>query len=238
MPFLIHDPIVFYYLFMSKPIEMRMPPNLNYFLYFLLLITTVGLAAIYIPRLVPDIGTIAVMLLCSAMIIMVVFILLRPMLGFLYARADGLMAVYMDQSERGFHLFSYHLNSGNKYGPSTRDIQHYFISLANGKLFYKSIYTHRMAPLAGRSGWQGFDSFETTILELPSLRASLDKFSVKLGVNLHLGRSMPLSGEHNCQFEIEGQLVRIGKFKKLIDEGLEITCTDKATGSVYWKKRI
>lgn len=90
---------------------------------------------------IPNIGDIIIGIVTFGMIALVIFVFVKPFVTFLYARADGLFEVYMDKSEKGIHIFSYHLNSGGESSTrTTRDIQHHFIILESGKLITRNYF--------------------------------------------------------------------------------------------------
>src|SRR5688500_18401226 len=98
---------------------MRLPPNLKFFIFFILAIGLVVLGTIYLPRYVPGIGKVLGGVLIYGMLGLSIFVFVKPFFTFLYARADGIFEVYRDKSEKGFHVFAYHLNSGGEYGSGT-----------------------------------------------------------------------------------------------------------------------
>lgn len=217
---------------------MRIPPNLGYFLLFLVLAGLAILGVHYVPLLIPNIGTILMWALFAFIGVMMFFTFVKPMFTFLYARADGIFAVYMDKSKEGFHVFSYYINTSPEFGSGTRDLQHYFILLRNGKIFYKEIYSHRMEPQSGRSGWEGFNSFEASVLPSPQLVRTLGKLSGKAGMPLQLGEEIKQAGDDHFVFDTSTQHIELKKFSGAVDEGIKVICTDKATGNIIWKRKI
>jgi hypothetical protein len=218
---------------------MRLPPNLKYFLLFIFAIGIIVLATIYLPRYIPNIGKILGAVLIYGMLGLCVFVFIKPFLTFLYARTDGILAVYKDQSGNGFHVFGYHINpSGESGGSSTRDIQHYFILYEKGKIFYRSIYTHSMEPLSGRSGWEGYISFEESVLTSPMYEKSMKKLSARSGINLQLGESIKESADDHFNIHTTTMNIELKKFENAVDEGMRLTCTEKSSGSVLWTKKI
>ncbi len=218
---------------------MRIPPNLKYFLFFLLAIGLIVLGTLYLPRLIPGIGKIVIAIVLIAMALLSFFVLFKPAFSFLFARADGIFAVYADQSKNGFHVFSYHINNSSRYGGfSTRDIQHYYIVMNTGKLFYNCIYTHPMKPMTGRSGWQGFASFEESVLVSPLFEQSMKKLSGKAGMTLQLGQRINSSGENHFIIEINENRAELIKFNTATDEGIKIACTARTSLTTLWEKKI
>lgn len=219
---------------------MRFPPNLKYLIGFILAIGLVVLGTIYLPKLIPNIGSILIGIISMGMMIIVAFIVIKPFFAFLYARADGIFEVYINKSEKGFHLFSYHLNSsGEGYGESTRDIQHYFIQISNGKIYYNKLFTHLMVPATGRSGWGTFYGFEESVLKSKELPLSMHKLSAKSNMDLQLGRSIKSIGEAEY-YEIhqDEYFITIKKYSNAADEGYKVICKNKNSDKQLWKKKI
>ena len=174
------------------------------------------------------------------MIALVIFVFVKPFVTFLYARADGLFEVYMDKSEKGIHIFSYHLNSGGESSTrTTRDIQHHFIILESGKTYYKELFSHDMEPATGRSGWGDFYSFEESVLQSNQLPKSLQKFSDKTNMDLALGRHLRSHGDPE-EYEIfqNEYVITIKKFSNAVDEGYKIVCMNKPSDSIGWSCKI
>lgn len=217
---------------------MRIPPNLKYFLLFLLVIAAITAGTIYLPKIFPNIGKIAIWIALGGMGILIIGTFVKPFLSFLYARTDGIFALYIDQSKKGFHVFGYHIGSGGETGPSVRDIQHYFILFNNGRVYYKCIFSHDMEPVAGRSGWSGFDSFEKSVLPSPALKKTMEKLSAKTGINLQLAERINLSNDHSARFETEDYAIHLKKFEQATDEGIKITCTGRSSNRLQWKRKI
>lgn len=219
---------------------MRFPPNLKYFLLFIVAIGLIALATIYLPMIIPNIGDIIIGLVSFGMIALVFFVFVKPFVMFLYARADGLFEVYMDKSEKGIHVFSYHLNSGGESSTtSTRDIQHHFILLGNGKSYYKELFSHDMEPASGRSGWGDFYSFDESVLQSDQLPKSLQKFSDKTNMDLALGRHLRSHGDPE-EYEIfqNEYVITIKKFSNPVDEGYKIVCKNKPSDRIVWTRKI
>ncbi|HEV7779729.1 MAG TPA: hypothetical protein VGO58_00605 [Chitinophagaceae bacterium] len=218
---------------------MRLPPNLKYFLFFLLAIGLITLGTLYLPRIIPGIGKVVIAIVLIGMALLSFFVLFKPLFTFLYARADGIFTVYVDQSKQGFHVFAYHLNSGGEYSSfGSRDIQHYYILFETGKVYYKCIYSHSMQPTAGRSGWGGFISFEESVLTSPMFELSMKKLSARSKTTLQLGRRIDASGDDHFVAEADGKKAELKKFNTITDEGIRIACTDMSTGTILWEKKI
>ena len=218
---------------------MRIPPNLKYFLFFILAIFLIAVATIYLPRFIPNIGQILVGIISITMVVLMFFVFIKPFLTFLFARADGIFEVYMDKNEKGFHIFTYHLNSDGEYGDSTRDIQHYFIVMESGKVYFNTLFSHSMTPSSGRSGWGDFYSFEESVLQNPELTRSLKKLSAKSNMDLGLGRIVKSFGkEDNYEILQDQYLISINKFSNAADEGFLIVCNNKSKEKIIWKRKI
>ena len=215
---------------------MRIPPNLRYVILFLLLIALVVAGTIYLPELIPGIGRYLTWLIIAVMSVLMVFVFIKPGIGFLYARADGIFKVYLDTSEEGFHVFAYHIHSGGD-GDSLRDILHYFIRKDTGKLYYSKLFSHFMTPADGRSGWDGFYSFEESVLGSPKLGPSLAKLSARAGLQLSLGDAVKENGEA-WDVYLPGVSISIRKFDGLADKGFVIEHRDPRSGLVQWKRKI
>jgi len=171
--------------------------------------------------------------------LLIVFTFIKPMFTFLYARADGLLEVFTDKNGIGFHVFTYHLNSGSESaGGSTRDIQQYYIIANTGKLFFRKVYSHDMEPMAGRSGWGGYTSFEESVLTSPMFEKSMAKLSGKSGMILQLGEKMRQTGDNHYLFSIDGKNIELKKYSGVADEGIVIICTSQATDEILWKQKI
>lgn len=156
----------------------------------------------------------------------------------LYASADGVFEVFMDASEKGIHVFSYHINPGGEYGDSTRDVQHYFILLETGKLYFKNLFSHSMEPAEGRSGWGDFYSFEESVMGTKYLAAALKKLSAKAKMDLKLGRQIKSSGDSFYEIFQNEFLITIKKYSNATDEGLRVICTNRQTEKQVWKRKI
>lgn len=219
---------------------MRFPPNLKYFLLFIVAIGAIALATIYLPLVIPNIGEILIGLVTFGMLVLVIFVFVKPFIMFLYARADGLFEVYMDKNEKGIHIFSYHLNSGGESSTrSIRDVQHHFIVFEGGKSHFKELFSHTMEPASGRSGWGDFYSFEESVLQSKQLSHSLQKFSGKTNMDLALGRHLKSHGNPE-EYEIfqDEYLITIKKYSNSVDEGYIIICKNKTTHKISWTRKI
>ena len=218
---------------------MRLPPNLKYFIAFLLVCGLIVAGTLYLPGLIPDIGKILSWVMISGMALLIIAVIIKPMLGFLYARTDGLFAVYIDESQQGFHVFGYHLNSSSRYSSfSTRDIQHYYITIDKGRIFYNIVYSHRMEPVAGKSGRQGFDSFEKSVLPSTAFSKSIQKLSKRSKLDLKLGAFIDNADDHSFSFEMDGCIVHGKKYATALDEGIRITCIEKHSDRNRWELKI
>ncbi len=219
---------------------MRFPPNLKYFILFILAIGVIVLATIYLPKVIPQIGEILIGIVTVGMFVAFFFIFIKPFITFIYARADGIFEVFVDQSEKGLHIFSYHLNSGGSesVSTSTRDIQHYFLVFETGKIYFKRLFTHSMEPASGRSGWGDFYGFEESVLGSNQLPVSIQKLSAKAGIDLKLGRQEKEIDEHHYEIHQDEYIVEVKKYSNVADEGIRVTCTNRQTGRELWKKKI
>ena len=218
---------------------MRLPPNFKYVVVAIIGITAIVLGTIYLPAILPGIGKILTNVLLAGMGLLIVFTFIKPMFTFLYARADGLLEVFTDKNGIGFHVFTYHLNSGSESaGGSTRDIQQYYIIANTGKLFFRKVYSHDMEPMAGRSGWGGYTSFEESVLTSPMFEKSMAKLSGKSGMILQLGEKMRQTGDNHYLFSIDGKNIELKKYSGVADEGIVIICTKQATDEILWKHKI
>lgn len=218
---------------------MRTPPNIKYFLLFLLAIAIISLATIYLPKLIPNIGNTLMVLLIACMCLLMCFVVIKYFINFLYARADSILKIFIDESELAIHIFSTHLNSGGEYfSNNTRDIQHYLVMIGSGKLYMKTMFSHSMEPDSGRSGWGGFYGFEESVLGTEHLKKSLEKLSIKTKLNLKLGREINPLEEHVYEIHIKEKVLSIKKYHNVADEGFQIICADKLSGKIDWKKRI
>lgn len=217
---------------------MRFPPNLKYFLILIAAILVIVLATIYLPRVIPNIGEIMIGLVTAGVFIMFIFIFIKPFITFLYARADGIFEVYMDKNEQGIHVFSYHLNAGGDNSDGTRDVQHYFILISNGKFLFNKLFSHDMTPASGRSGWGDFYSFEENVLGTAYLEKSLNTFSKKLKMNLGLGRRINAYGNEDYEIRLNNDVITIKKYNNAADEGYSIRSEQSVSGKLNWKKKI
>lgn len=223
----------------AKTISMRIPPNLKYFVFFILIMGVITVATLYLPRYIPNIGQILTVALTTGVILITLFTFVKPLFTFLYARAEGILEVYTDKGNDGFHVFAYHLNSGgDPPGPSTRDILHYYVTLQTGKLYYKKVFSHDMEPVSGRSGWSGYSSFEESVLGSAAFKKSMAKLSGKSGTLLQLGNPLQSSGDDHYSFTMNDKKIELKKFDGALDEGVRIICTDAISGEQLWKKKI
>jgi len=217
---------------------MRVPPNLKYVFVAIIAIAAIVLGTLYLPAIIPGIGKILTNILIWGMVLLMIFVFIKPMFTFLYARADGLLEIFIDKQGKGFHVFAYHLNSGGESaGGSTRDIQQYYITADIGKLFYRKIYSHTMEPMSGRSGWGGYTGFEESVLTSPMFEKSMAKLSGKTGIILQLGEKIKAKEDNHYLFSIDGKNIELKKYSGVVDEGIIITCTGQA-GQLLWKKKI
>jgi hypothetical protein len=217
---------------------MRVPPNLKYVLYFLLLIGLIFFCTIYVPRWIPNIGSILIWIVCGFMGILILFVVIKVTFTFLYARTDGIFEVYKDEAKKGFHVFGYHLGPSPEFGARDRDIQHYYISYDKGKVLYKKLFSHSMEPATGRLGWGDFTSFEENVLNGKQLPLSLQKFSKRTGLSLSLKQKIKPASDDHYLFESGDKVIEIKKFEQALDEGFRVVCKDKITGSIKWKIKI
>lgn len=217
---------------------MRLPPNLKYILFSIVAIGIVLLATRYLPVLIPGIGKILAGILVFGMLVLITIFFIKPLVTFLFARADGIFEVYMDKSEKYIHVFSYHLNSGGDFDFGLRDIQHYLIGLESGKLYYNKLFSHTMEPATGRSGWGDFRSFEESVLASLYLTKSLQKLSHKTKSNLQLGKKLKSFGDEKYELPINNSLIEIKRFGNTFDSGYKITAKNSSTNILIWSKRI
>jgi hypothetical protein len=217
---------------------MRFPPNLKYFLFFLLAIGLVVAGVIYLPQWIPNIGAILMWVLIGGMLILISITVIKPMMGFLYARTDGIFEVYRDVAGRGFHVFGYHLGPSPEFGDRDRDIQHYYVSYDKGKVYYKNLFSHSMTPAAGRSGWGDFYSFEESVLPSKQLVNSLQKLSKKTTLSLGLQEIIKAKEDGHYLFTVNDSTIEIKKFEQALDEGFRVICKDKTSGNIRWKTKI
>ncbi|MFI5171471.1 MAG: hypothetical protein ACHQFW_03730 [Chitinophagales bacterium] len=218
---------------------MRFPPNLKYFIVLILAMGAVAVGTIYLPRLIPNIGEIFIGMISIGMLVGVFFVIVKPFFTFLYARADGIFEVYMDKSEKGFHIFSYHINSGGESSMAdTRDIQHYFILIETGKVYFKRMFSHSMEPATGRSGWGDFYGFEQSVLGSAQLTLSMHKLSAKSNMDLQLGRNIKSFGEDGYEIQQDEYIITIKKYSNVADEGYRVVWSNRHNERIVWKKRI
>lgn len=217
---------------------MRIPPNLKNFLLSAVAIGVIVCACIYLPKWIPGIGDIATVIVILGMFILIVAIVGKSFITSLYARADGIFAIYDDVSETGMHVFSYHLSSGGEMSFNTRDIQHYFMKYDSGKRYMKVMFSHSMEPADGRSGWGEFRSFEESVLKSSALKKTMEILSKKSGVQLALKNEWKNYGEDSWTIYWKNRTITIKKYSSILDEGFLITCFDTVTHKTFWKKRI
>lgn len=216
---------------------MRFPSNLKYIIVTLIGIAAIVLGTLYLPTIIPGIGKIMTDILIWGMVLLMIFVFIKPMFTFLYARADGLLEVFIDKQGKGFHVFGYHLNPGGGSGPGIRDIQQYYIKVDSGKLLYNKIFSHDMEPMTGHSGWGGYTGFEESVLTSPMFEKSMAKLSGKAGFILQLGEKIKPTGDNHFIFSMDGKKMELKKYNGVVDEGIVIACTDNA-GQLIWKKKI
>jgi hypothetical protein len=161
---------------------------------------------------------------------------IKPLFMFLFTRADGIMGVYEDKSGAGLHIFTCSTSSGGEMQDGSRTIYHYFVSLPDGKLLLKSVYGHSMGLVAGRAGYEGFSSLETSVIGAGKLAKSLSVFSKKMGTRLALGKKCELQNEQ-LKLNWEGHIFSIKTFKSWYDEGFMLSLTT-TTGQIRWRKKI
>lgn len=217
---------------------MRIPPNLKYFLLFMLAIAFIVAATLYLHLLIPNIGSILTGAITVVMFVLIFFVFVKPFIGFLYARMDGIFKVHMDVSEKGFHIFGYHLTPGGDGMSGTRDIQHYYIVIETGKLYYRKLFSHDMTPSEGRSGWGDFYSFEENVIASKQMENSLLKLSKKASAELRTGREINAFGDEEYEIRTGSYLILIKKFSSAADEGYQIICTDTQSSRQLWRKKI
>ena len=217
---------------------MRIPPNLKFFILFLLGVGLIVLATIYLPRVVPGIGKILGNVMVYGMLALCVFVFVKPFFTFLYERTDGVLTVFKDENGKGFHVFGYHINSGGDSAFGTRDIQHYYILYTTGKLYFSRIFSHSMEPDTARSGWGGFSSFEQNVLPSPKFIKSMNKLSARSGTKLQLGSEIKGGDNDHYTFQAHGKIIELKKYENVVDEGFAIVCSEKSSGTITWKKKI
>jgi hypothetical protein len=217
---------------------MRIPPNLKYVFLFLLFIGIIVLGVFYVPKWIPNIGQILTWIFVGFMMILIVGVVVRLFFTFIYARTDGIFEVYRDAAGKGFHVFGHHTGTSPEFGDAPRDIQHYYISYDKGKVRYKQLFSHSMTPASGRSGWEGFYSFEENVLKGKQLPVSLQKFSKQTGLQLGLNEKIKEKEDDHYLFEAGNITIEIKKFEQALDEGFRVVCRDKTSGKIKWKIKI
>jgi len=215
---------------------MRITNSFKYFILFLLgLAAVVALGVWFIeeqPRISKIIGQVLLILFAC----FIVYVTVQPIITSLGERADGILAVYPDASGRALHIFSYFLTSAEGM-PSTRHIQYYVLLTGNRKLLYKVLFTHSMESLTGRSGYEGYSSFEETVLNNLKFKAAIAAFSAKAGFELQLGKPAAEGENDSYPVLLNGYTYSITSKERVVRDVMTLKCTD-AEGKVVWEKSI
>jgi len=137
--------------------------------------------------------------------------------------ASGIFDIYMDANESDFHVFSYHNSSRAKSGLSPlRIVQHHFFRAGAGEYLYSELFSHDLRAKKGAAGYEGFETFETSVLQSEELKESLAKFSEKSGKSLGIGRKLERKADENA-YPVDGGLaVKIEKDERGILNRLSV----------------
>jgi hypothetical protein len=152
--------------------------------------------------------------------------------------ASGIYEIHMDSNETDFHVFTYHNSTRIKSGLSPlRIVQHYFFR-ESGERFYNELFSHDIRAKKGAAGYEGFETFEKSVLPSNELRESLITFSGKAGKTLGIGRKLEFDHEENLYPIEKGLAIRIEKDEKGILTRFSVLFMNSYTEDVLWRKKI
>jgi hypothetical protein len=217
---------------------MRFTSTAKRFLLFILFISVLVTLSFYLIFQQPKIASILYIIILSVAGIFILYVTITPLLNFLSERATYIMAVYIDASGKGLHIFSSFSVSRLKVGLTpVRSIQYYFLEAETGKSYYKVLFKHNMQPVAGHAGYTGFTSFDEDVLNGKELQQALQEFSSKTGWPLQPGTEVRAGEREDYKTSIAGRIFQIEKKEGLIDENYRVSCYDK-DGALVWRKGI
>jgi hypothetical protein len=152
--------------------------------------------------------------------------------------ADGIFEIFLDANDKDIHVFTYHrVTGGRGYGATLRLIQHYFIIADTGKSYYSILFSHSMKSLSGRSGYEGFDSFSTSVLQGEELKSKLAELSQKVGRTLDLGQLLRKNTDDEYLIG-DDKILTIAKAERLYTTQLKLVYSDATTKKVLWQTKI
>ena len=155
--------------------------------------------------------------------------------------ASGVQEVYMDVNQKDIHLFTYHKISRAKTGESTLHLlQHYFIKTESGKSYYNTLFSFSVRSASGRSGVEGYTTFEETVMPSEELAKSLEKLSRKLRWKPELGEKIRSDGEDGeGSYKISpGRELVIDKVEKILGYRFTAFHMDAVAKKVLWKIKL
>jgi hypothetical protein len=209
------------------------------FLWFILGIGALVALVFYLAFGIPEVGKYAYMIVLGIAGIFILYVSFLPLFSYLSERADVILNVYLDESGKGIHIFSAYSVSRYKTNRAPlRYIQHYFIVTGTGKLYYKVLFNHTQQPLAGQAGYPAYSSFEESVLGSDEFKQSMDTFSRKVNIPLHLGKHVGTSDEDQYMIHTGGCNIEIRKFKGTLDDVFEVLCYDANSNKLAWKRKI
>jgi len=217
---------------------MRISSAFLFMLSIFLGIVAIIFIVIYVPGLLDFVLTYGPYVLATLMgggFIYIMFSLLATVAS---VSADEVLAIFLDVNNKDIHLFSGHSGSKTPGGADPdRMIQHYFITAAEGKRYYRELFSHSLTGVMGSGDYTGYTSLKESVLESNELQESLKKFSLTLNQPLSLGER--ISGNNGKLYVIdEDREIQITKVEKLYSRKLTVVYSDRKSNKVLWRVAI
>jgi len=217
---------------------MRLTSTAKYFIGFLLATAAIVFLVLYLASAQPGLTGIAVGILLIAFAGFILYISGTQLLGYLRERADNILAVCPDASGKALHIFSSFSSPGGRLATtSMRSIQYYCVLTDTHQSFYTVLFSHPVKALSGRSGYEGFPSFEEAVLQSDRYKNVLASYSAKAGFQLQPTAASPAGKEQDHATKLGTGMYRVLTSKTMVSNNLQLCCFDEA-GGLLWKKKL
>lgn len=152
--------------------------------------------------------------------------------------ADGILQIFVDRNENDFHVFSYNSISQVKTGGGRLHlVQHYFILGNTGESYYHPLFTFSARSAKGRSGYEGYTSFEEDVIPTVDFDESMANFSKETGKKLELGQKL-VSEDERTYFINDHRKLNVLKVEKEFSTELTLEYINRDKHESIWSTRI